>query len=133
MNTEAEVVIVLSDEFAPDLADVAVKHHVWALRTAETEKVARAIWGEREGLEGGEPSNSITLFQGTGDPEADLLSISDTVELHHGIATSGQPATRALRVLGTGATDAVRGALAALSFTRIVPISGGFVAHWHHL
>jgi hypothetical protein len=65
-----------------------------------------------------------------GAPEEDLLSIVDTIELHHGLASS-PPAVSSLRVLGTQPTDRVREAMIALGFARLEMIADGFVAHWH--
>jgi hypothetical protein len=126
-----EVIIVLSGGLASRLSELAADHHVWAPRTVETEQVARAFWHDHRP---GEPSaslGSITLFTGTGEAEEDLLSMIDTLELHHGLASSEQPAATALRVLGTIPTDAIRSAIGTLGFTRIEPTPDGFVAHWH--
>jgi hypothetical protein len=126
-----EVVIVLSGELAPRLSQLAAHHHVWARRTVETEQVAQTFWHEHRPEEASASPGSITLFTGTGEAENDLLSMIDTVELHHGLASSEQPAATALRVLGAMPTAAIRGAIGMLGFTRIEPIPDGFVAHWH--
>src|ERR1700727_196496 len=126
-----EVVVVLSGELASRLSELAADHHVWARRTAETEQVAQAFWHEHRPEEASASSGSITLFTGTGGVEDDLLSVIDTVELHHGLASSEQPAATALRVLGTTPTDAIRSMIGRLGFTQIEPIPDGFVAHWH--
>jgi hypothetical protein len=69
----------------------------------------------------------MTLFKGGGDPEDDLVSILDEVDLHHGISGDHVPPMSAIRVLGTGPTDAVREALDSLGFTRFVTTPGGFI------
>jgi hypothetical protein len=130
MNIEREVVIVLSNEFAAKLSDLAMSSHVWAVRTAATEEAARRIWEEHP-PQGTDPLTSgLTLFKGEGDPADDLLSILDEVELHHGIAGGHFPPMSAVRVFGTEPTDAVREAFSPLGFTRFTLSSDGFVAHW---
>jgi hypothetical protein len=129
-----EVIVVLSDEFAPSLAGLAAKHQTWALRTVETERVAQEFWKEHPPLDAKAGPGGLTLFTGDGDPETDLLSILDDVELHHGLAASVRPAASALRVLGVEASETVRDALDALGFTRIdLSPGGGFLAHWHRV
>ncbi len=130
-NEEQEVVIVLSDEFVEILSGFALEHPVWALRTAQTEKVAREFWETHPPLDQEGGLGGITLFTGEGDPETDFLSIIDDVELHHGIAAREGPPVSVLRVLGAEASETVRDALLTLGFTRIERTSRGFLAHWH--
>jgi hypothetical protein len=130
-DTKREVVVVLSDEFAPDMPELAGRHQIWALRTADIEKVAQQFWEEHPPLNAKTGSGGITLFTGEGDPERDFLSILDDVELHHGIASSERPVVSALRVLGTPASEAIRDALCTQGFTRIESRPGGFLARWH--
>jgi hypothetical protein len=137
MNSEGEaqreVIILLSDEFAPRMPDLALRHQIWALRTVASEDVAHRFWSEHTPLdaETGSGSGGITLFTGEGDPERDFLSILDDVELHHGIASSERPAVSVLRVLGTPASETIRDALYAQGFTRIKSRPDGFLAQWH--
>jgi hypothetical protein len=126
-----EVVIVLSDKFAAWLPELAADHHVWACRTAETEQVTQAFWKEHPPKEASASSGSITLFTGAGEAENDLLSIIDTVELHHGLASSKQPPVTSLRVLGTLPTDTIGSTIGAFGFTQIESIPDGFVTRWH--
>jgi hypothetical protein len=130
MSTEREVVIVASGEFVAKLDDLALSSDVWAVRTAATEEVTRRIWEERTPQETGPLTGGVTLFTGIGDAEHDLLSIIDTVELHHGIAGGEASAVNTVRVFGTGPTDAIRDAFGSLGFTRLVLITDGFVAYW---
>jgi hypothetical protein len=129
MNIEREVVIVLSNEFAAKLNDLAMSSHVWVVRTAATEEVAHRIWEERPPQETDPLIAGLTLFKGEGDPEGDLLSILDEVELHHGLSGGHVPPMGAVRVLGTGPTDAVRDAFGSLGFSRIEATPDGFVAY----
>lgn len=129
-DTQREVIILLSDEFAPRMSDLALGHQVWAPRTADMEQVAQQFWAEHPPLDAKSGPGGITLFVGQGDPEGDLLSILNEVELHHGIASAERPAFTVLRVLGTAASDAIRDTLRAEGFTGIESGPDGFLAHW---
>jgi hypothetical protein len=102
MNIEREVVIVLSNEFAAKLNDLAMSSHVWVVRTAATEEVAHRIWEEWPPQETDPLIAGLTLFKGEGDHEGDLLSILDEVELHHGLSGGHVPPMDAVRVLALG-------------------------------
>jgi len=125
-----EVVIIASSESGARLADLSLSSHVWAVRTAATEEVARQIWEKNPPLEADLLTSGVTLFTGVGDAESDLLSIIDTVELHHGMAGGKGPAVNTIRVLGAFPTDAVREAFGSLGFTRLAATADGFVAYW---
>jgi hypothetical protein len=129
VTTGHELIIVLAGESAPELDELALSSPVWVVRTAATEEAARRIWEEHPPQETDPLTAGLTLFNGEGDPENDLLSILDEVELHHGISGGHVPPMSAIRVLGIGPTDAVREALASLGFTRLVETSDGFVAY----
>jgi hypothetical protein len=130
-NTSREIIILLSDEFAPKMPELALRYQVWALRTMDTEKVARQFWNDHPPLTSEADSGGITLFAGHGEPENDFLSIVEDIELHHGIASSQHPTVSALRIMGAQASEAIRDSLSALGFTRIESIPGGFLARWH--
>ena len=121
---------MLSNKFAPKLDELVLSNPVWAVRTAATDEAARRIWEKHPPQETDPHTSGLTLFKGVGDPVEDLLSILDEVELHHGIAGGHIPPMIAVRVFGTGLTDAVREAFSPLGFTRFTPGSDGFVAHW---
>jgi hypothetical protein len=129
-TTERQVVVVVSSEFAPQLDELALSSHVWAVQTAATEEAARRIWEAHPPQESDPLTAGLTLFKGEGDPEGDLISILDEVELHHGIVGVHIPPMIAVRVFGAGLTDAVREAFSQLGFTLFTPCSDGFVAHW---
>jgi len=119
---------VPSSEFAPRLDELALSSHVWAVQTAVTEEAARRISEKHPSQETDQLASGLTLFKGQGDPENDLVSILDKVELHHGGSGGHVPPMDALRVLGTGPTDAFREALGSLGFSRVVSTPDGFVA-----
>jgi hypothetical protein len=129
-TTEPQVIVVVSSEFAPKLDEFALSSPVWAVRTAATEEAARRIWEEHPPQGTDQLTSGLTLFKGEGNPEDDLLSILDEVELHHGMTGGHIPPMIAVRVFGTELTDAVREAFSSLGFTRFTPSSDGFVAHW---
>jgi hypothetical protein len=120
-----EVVIVLSDEFAPMLGEFGAKGPIWALRTGELEHTGEAeqeAHPERDGT-----SRGVTLFSGPADPVAALLGVIDVVDEHH--RTVGQaPAASRLRVLGVRPTTDVRARLDALGYHLVEPSAGGFIA-----
>lgn len=77
LSVERQVIIVVSSEFAPKLDELALSSPVWAVQTAATEEVARRIWEEHPSQGTDQLTSGLTLFQGEGDPEDDLLSILD--------------------------------------------------------
>jgi hypothetical protein len=129
MNTEPQVIVVVSSEFVPKLNELALSSPVWAVRTAATEEAARRIWEEHPPQETDQLASGLTLFKGEGDPEDDLLSILDEIDLHHGSSGGHVPPVSAIKVLGTGLTDVAREALSSLGFVRLVSIPDGFVAY----
>jgi hypothetical protein len=129
MATGQEVIIVLSSEFVPKLVEFALSNHVWAVRTAATEGAAGRIWEEHLSQETDPLTSGLTLFKGEGDPEDDLLSILDEVELHHGMAGGHILPMSVVKVFGTGPTEAVREAFGSLGFSRFVLAPDGFIAY----
>jgi hypothetical protein len=113
------------------MPELAGRHQIWALRTADTERVAQRFWKEHPPLDAETGSGGITLFTDEGDAESDCLYILNDVELHHGIASSEPPVFSVLRVLGTSATEAIRDVLCEQGFTRIESRPDGFLARWH--
>jgi hypothetical protein len=108
MSSGRQVTITVTDEFAPRLDVLASSGHVWAVRTAATEEAAQQVWEEYPQQETDPLTTGLTLFKGGGRPERDLLLILDEMDLHHGISGGHIPPVSAIRVLGTGPTDAVR-------------------------
>ena len=129
MTSGDQVTIIVTDEFASRLDDLASGGHAWVLRTSTTEEAARRIWEEHPPQETDPLTAGLTLFNDEGDPENDLLSILDKVDLHHGSSGCLVPPMSAVKVLGAGPTDAVREALGSLGFTRLVTAPDGFVAY----
>jgi hypothetical protein len=130
ISVERQVIIVVSSKFASRLGELVLLSPVWAVQTAATEEAARRIWEEHPPQETDQLTSGLTLFKGEGDPEDDLLSILDEVELHHGMAGGHIPPMIAVTVFGTQLTDAIREAFSVLGFTRFTLSSDGFAAHW---
>lgn len=127
MESAHQVAIVVRGDLAPELEALVRHRHVWAVRTPETEEVARRVWSGPETQQADPLAAGLTLFNGNATAEMSLLSILDTVELHHG-QYSHDPPLSIIEVLGTDVTDAIREALAALEFTQIHPSHEGFTA-----
>lgn len=128
MNTKHEVIVVVSGKFESKLYELGRSSHVWAVRTPATEYMARQIWAEPLQHDDDPLTAGVTLFKGKGNPESDLLSILDEVELHHGISGGHVPPMGAMRVVGTEPTDLVREVLGSLGFSRFERRPDGFVA-----
>jgi hypothetical protein len=120
-----EVVIALTSDVMPRLARLADSSDVWLLNTPETER-ATALLRARSGHGQG----SVTLFNSSGDLEADLAWLIEEVELHHGLASEQKPPMEIIRVIGAPPTSRMRSALEAYNFTDIADEPDGFVARW---
>jgi hypothetical protein len=119
------VAIVVAPTFALELEQVADDRHVWALRVPEYERVAQERWSSARGdvLDSG-----ITLFNGSGlSPEAELVEIFATIELHHG-EYSHTPPLSEIEVFGARPTAEVRAELSAYGFENVSPSQRGFTA-----
>jgi hypothetical protein len=125
MSTEYGVAVVVSSDYASRLAELARDRHVWAVRTPAIEAAARAIW---DGSATGSLESGVTVFNGTGDAEADLSSIIAVVEEHHG-ESSHDPPVSTIEVFGVGATEQLAADFAELGFPRLDTTRDGFVAH----
>jgi hypothetical protein len=126
------VAIVVSEEFtvSSTLTPIAITRHAWVLHTQEAEEIAQWFWNEKPTGDGDPLESGVTLFRGDGEPESDLLSVLDDVELHHG-ALSHDPPVGEIVVYGTALTDAVRDAFVSLGFSSFeqMPDIRGFVAY----
>ena len=121
------VAILVREDLAADLEPLARGRHVWAIKTPDTEEIARRIWGKPYPTNGDPIVAGVTLFTPSDNPEQSLLAVLSDVELHHG-ATGHDPPVSILEVIGTDFTDAIREALAALGFTHRSTSERGFVA-----
>ena len=104
---------------------MAGDRHVWALRVPEYERVAqeRCSTAPGDGLDSG-----ITLFDGGGlSPEAELVEILGTIELHHG-QYSHAPPSNEVEVFGAQPTAEVQAELSAYGFVEITSSHLGFAA-----
>lgn len=117
--------VIVAPAFAVELERVADEGHVWALRLPEYERVARERWSTTPGdaLDRG-----ITLFNGNGQsPEAELVAIFGTIDLHHG-EYSYIPPLSEIEPMGARPTAAVQAELSAYGFEVISHSPRGFTA-----
>jgi hypothetical protein len=89
------------------------------VRTPETEEVAQRTWSQREPDEARTLDVGVTLFNSSATCEASLLSVLETVELHHG-ERSQDPPVSIIEVLGTEPSEPIREAFAALGFVELL-------------
>lgn len=97
------------------------------MRAPETEEIAERIWRDKRPANDQWNDEGLTLFNGGTTPEESLVSILDSVELHHG-EYSHDPPLPVIDVLGVGVTEPIREALAAVGFTDIRTVGEGFIA-----
>jgi hypothetical protein len=90
------------------------------------EASTQPLWDAQ--FHGDDLSETVTLFEGRGTADLDLVAVIDEVELHHGAMGTGKP-VRTLEVLGATPTDAVRRAFESNGFSRIEATPDGFVAY----
>lgn len=128
MSSQRRVAILLSDEFASRLDEIASRCHVWALGTPSLEVAVRPIW-EREFRGESDPTGTgVTLFEGRGTAEAAFVAVVDEIELHYGALGLARPVS-IIEVFGCSATDAIREALESNGFSRVERSADGFVAY----
>ena len=86
--------------------------------------ITEQVWATTDGS----ADSGVTLFNGRGDEENDLLEILAVVEEHHD-AYSHTPPVSIIEVFATGAAEAVREEFASFGFARFEPTPDGFVAY----
>ena len=119
------VVIVVRPGYAEEVRRIAGEQHVWAIRTAEYQRVADE---DRQRSPNYSLEHGVTLFgAGNQNPEDEVISILGTVEEHHG-EYSHDPPLDEVEILGATPTPEVRAEFTAYGFTDIVPSDDGFVA-----
>jgi hypothetical protein len=119
-SRKRRAVLVLSEESASRLDELAQSAYVWAIRTPATEAAAARIWHE---VRKTDRDACITLFDSAGDDG--LLSLVAEIVLHHGEASS--QAVSEIEVLGATANDRVRRELATAGFWQVSDTATGFV------
>jgi len=125
---EHRVALVVAASSGTQLEELASKYHVWAVRSAENEAVARRVWNQ-ERNDGSNPLDSgVTLFEPQGTTHEDVcLSIIGEIADHHG-EYSHDPPLSVVEVYGMHLTERIRDGFAALGFPRFEPSVDGFVA-----
>jgi hypothetical protein len=108
------------------LRDLAAKTHVWAPEDAGNKVIAETTKAQP-------PQHwndcGVTLYydDGTETPEEKLLSLLETIDLHHGEYSHDPPWT-SLRIYGLDATSKVRKVLAEYGVDKFEEFDGGFCA-----
>lgn len=113
----------------PRLIELSRSADVWIARTLETERLADDLL-QCKSPHASDTSGTITLFNGTGDGEADLDWLLDEVELHHGLASNKDSPVTVIRIIGVELTQAVRAMLVSHNFSDSVCDQGDIVARW---
>ena len=126
MSGEYRVALVVDPCFGVGLEELARGMHVWAVRSADNERVVRRIW---ENDDGARPlETGVTLFDSPDEtPEEACKGIIETVELHHG-EYSHNPAVTAIEVFGVQPTRSIREEFAAHRFDEVTASGDSFVA-----
>ena len=118
------VAIVVSENRPSEVVARAKVQPVWAVRSPAHERVAAALWADASTS----PDFGLTLFNGGGPPEDDLVSNIRDVDEHHG-EFSHDPPVSVIEVVGARCTPAVAAAFAEYGFTKVVTTEDGFTAY----
>jgi hypothetical protein len=125
-SNPCRVRVVVEPSFGERLATLPAGEPVWIVESANNPPVARRLWTER-------PTSShlagITTFRpGVPDtPEEHLLSVLDTIDLHHG-HYSADPPYSVLEVIGCEPSPRVSAVLDELGFSVVARSADGFTA-----
>ena len=119
------VAIVLDPKYSK-LEQLAEQMPIWAIDSATHRATAERMWqlrGTADAFQG------ITLFKVTdeGDTEGNCINIIGSVDLHHGIYSSGSRIAK-LRVIGAMPSNRIQEELKAYGFETFEVTPDGFVA-----
>ncbi len=84
-----EVFFILDACFRDDLWKLSRRGHVWLLKSAGNEALARTVW-DRE-TEGYSPERGVTTFDGSEDAIDDFYGFLGTIDEHHGEYSAPRP------------------------------------------
>ncbi len=120
------VFVVVGREYGARVAELTLKGPVWIVDTLANHTAVQKLWSEYPGrshLEG------VTTFKSADgcSPEDCLLSILDTIDLHHGVYSADPPYT-VLEIVGTPVSDRVRAELSEFGFNEFHGTNEGFRA-----
>jgi hypothetical protein len=121
-----KVSVVVDREFGEQLATLASGVPVWIVDTPINKAVAKRFWKERP------HENSLTGittfdFSESDAPEEIVVSMLDTIELHHGPHSADPPYT-VIEVFGVTLNENVKAGLSEYGFNEFYPTSTGFRA-----
>ena len=118
--------VVVEASFGERLAALPPGEPVWVVESAENTPVAKRLWSEPP------TSNQlagITTFQPSlpDTAEEHLLSVLDTIDLHHGNYSADLPYS-VLEVIGCEPSPRISAALDELGFSVVSRSESGFIA-----
>lgn len=123
MTPPYTVGVVVDPEFGERLEALAARMHVWVVDSSANRAVAKRIWASgTTALRAG-----VTIFAkgAATDDEALLLSVLESVDLHHGVH-SHHPPYSTLEVVGVNASPVLWEGLAELGFKDFAETPTGF-------
>ena len=99
---------------------------MWIAESPINTPVTKQLWGKRVK---GDHLHGISLFQSgpIENPEENLLSVLDTVDLHHG-AYSVTPPYSEMEIIGCAPTPGIHSAIQGLGFVVVSESADGFIA-----
>jgi hypothetical protein len=120
---EHRVRVIFDPEFSERLTFLPTDESVWIANSSINTPVAKRLWAER-------PNADITTFDvgATTATEEEVLSMIETVDLHHG-AYSAQPPYSELVVIGCRLDADIKTALEEIGLRVVAVTESGFTAH----
>jgi len=125
--TPHRVAIVVDEDFALSLKELADRVHVWLVDTPANRSAARRLWAESGGAYSFERGVTTFKVRPSDTPEERAAGILAAIEEHHGEERHDPPCRR-IEVFGARPEPAVRAEFGAYGYTEIVATSTGFVA-----
>jgi hypothetical protein len=127
MNTVPyKVFVVVDRQFGERLSDLEQGVPIWIVDTPTNKPVVERFWKERPDED---HLTGITTFKDAASLSAEdkLLSLLDTIELHHGVYSADPPYT-VLEVFGSQLTDNAKNVLSEYGFDKFQITSTGFAS-----
>ena len=124
-NKAYRVRVVVDRDFGERLAGLPPGEPVWIVRSDANTPVAHRLWAERPGHT--HLTGVVTFRDGPGAPEELLLTMLDTIDLHHGEYSTATPYLE-FEAFGTGLSPAIEAALGGLGFDTFDETPAGFLA-----
>ena len=126
-NHPYRVRVVVEPSFGERLATLPASEPVWIVESVNNTPVAKRLWSER-------PTSNhlagITTFKPSVPDTAEehLLSVLDTIDLHHGPDFCADPPYSELEVIGCEPSPRISAAINELGFSIVSCSADGFTA-----